>query len=116
MKDRRNCGDGQHQNLLAQRLTPQFKVVTGKRTTHNPQREKPVASTEEDGVAYLYHAGLDGFEIGKLYYVSPKRREVYENPGFRSNSGPDRDRERVYTRGPSSECPCSLCPPPTPCT
>ena len=58
-----------------------------------------VASTDEDGVAYLYHAGLDGFEIGKLYYVSPKRREIYENPGFHTNSGPDRDRERVYTRG-----------------
>ena len=161
--------------LVGNMLTPQFKVVTGKRTTHNPQREKPVgadekpdyqwdtysddpfskkdvkeavqewnttqmsvkvsgnhttvsfdgltlgqfkggcdfnffegtnlirmeavASTDEDGVAYLYHAGLDGFEIGKLYYVSPKRREIYENPGFHTNSGPDRDRERVYTRG-----------------
>ena len=161
--------------LVGNMLTPQFKAVTGKRTTHNPQREKPVgadekpdyqwdtysddpfskkdvkeavqewnttqmsvkvsgnhttvsfdgltlgqfkggcdfnffegtnlirmeavASTDEDGVAYLYHAGLDGFEIGKLYYVSPKRREIYENPGFHTNSGPDRDRERVYTRG-----------------
>ncbi|HJB08196.1 MAG TPA: hypothetical protein H9716_10120 [Candidatus Enterocloster faecavium] len=161
--------------VLAEKLIPQFKVVTGKRTVHNPQREKPmdshekpdyqwdtysddpfgkkdvneaiqewntehfevkssekhttvsfdgltlgpftggcdfnffdgtnlirmeaVAFTEEDGVAYLYHAGMDGFEIGKLYYVSPKRREVYENPGFHTNSGPDQDRERVYTRG-----------------
>lgn len=151
--------------VLAEKLIPQFKVVTGKRTVHNPQREKPmdshekpdyqwdtysddpfgkkdvneaiqewntehfevkssekhttvsfdgltlgpftggcdfnffdgtnlirmeaVAFTEEDGVAYLYHAGMDGFEIGKLYYVSPKRREVYENPGFHTNSGPD---------------------------
>lgn len=161
--------------VLAEKLIPQFKVVTGKRTVHNPQREKPmdshekpdyqwdtysddpfgkkdvneaiqewntehfevkssekhttvsfdgltlgpftggcdfnffdgtnlirmeaVAFTEEDGVAYLYHAGMDGFEIGKLYYVSPKRRAVYENPGFHTNSGPDQDRERVYTRG-----------------
>ncbi len=62
-------------------------------------RMEAVASTQEDGVAYLYHGGLDGFEIGKLYYVSPKKREIYENPGFHTNSGPDRDRERVYTRG-----------------
>ena len=157
-------------------LKPQFRVVTSKRTTHNPQREKPigadekpdyqwdtysddpfsrkdcvkesddswntssmtvtkdnnhitvsfdgltlgqftggcdfnffdgtnlirieaVASTEEDGVAYLYHAGLEGFDIGKLYYISPKRREVLENPGLHTNAGPDRDRERVYARG-----------------
>ena len=161
---------------LAGMLKPQFRVVTSKRTTHNPQREKPigadekpdyqwdtysddpfsrkdcvkesddswntssmtvtkdnnhitvsfdgltlgqftggcdfnffdgtnlirieaVASTEEDGVAYLYHAGLEGFDIGKLYYISPKRREVLENPGLHTNAGPDRDRERVYARG-----------------
>ena len=162
--------------FLARDLIPQFKVITGRRTTFNPQREKPVeagekpdyqwdtysddpfgkkqgvqeavpewnvltmsvhtegrhttvsfdglslgffhggcefhffdgtnlirmeatVSTWEDGIAYLYHAGLDGFDMGKLYYVSPKRREIYENPGFHTNSGPDRDRERVYTRG-----------------
>lgn len=161
--------------LLCEGLCPQFKVVTGKRTTHNPQREKPiaagekpdyqwdtysddpfskpgvqeaagqwattslqvekrgrhttvtfdgltlgqftggcqfhffdgsnlirmeaVASTQEDGVAYLYHAGLSGFPVGKLYYVSPKGREVLENPGYHTNSGPDRDRERVKVRG-----------------
>ena len=62
-------------------------------------RMEAVAATEEDGVAYLYHAGLDGFEIGKLYYVSPKRREVLENPGLHTNSGPDRDRQRVDARG-----------------
>ena len=62
-------------------------------------RIEAVASTEEDGVAYLYHAGLEGFDIGKLYYVSPKRREVLENPGLHTNAGPDRDRERVNTRG-----------------
>ena len=161
---------------LAGMLKPQFRVVTSKRTTHNPQREKPigadekpdyqwdtysddpfsrkdcvkesddnwntssmtvtkdnnhitvsfdgltlgqftggcdfnffdgtnlirieaVASTEEDGVAYLYHAGLEGFDIGKLYYISPKRREILENPGLHTNAGPDRDRERVYARG-----------------
>lgn len=161
---------------LAERLVPQFKVFTAKRTTHNPQRLKAMgadekvqyrwdtysddpfshkenvgeavstfaatqmhtqvdgkhttvsfdgltmgqfsggcefhffdgtnlirmeacASTQEDGVAYLYHAGLDGFAIGKLYYVSPKRREIYENPGLHTNSGPDRDRQRVDARG-----------------
>lgn len=160
---------------LCGELRPQFKVVTGQRTTHNPQREKPieedekpdyqwdtysddpfskpgvaeaaeqwnttglevetvgrrttvtfdgltlgsftggcqfhffdgsnlirieaVASTQQDGVAYLYHAGLSGFPIGKLYYVSPKGREVLENPGYHTNSGPDRDRERIKVRG-----------------
>lgn len=161
---------------LAEGLHPQFKVITGKRTRINPQREKglapgesldyqwdtysddpmsrkseveeaseqfastelrteedgrrrsvifdgltigkfsgscvfnfyegsnlirieAIASTEEDGVAYLYHAGLDGFKADKLYYVSPKRREVLENPGLHTNSGPDRDRQRVDARG-----------------
>ena len=128
---------------LAEGLHPQFKVITGKRTRINPQREKglapgesldyqwdtysddpmsrkseveeaseqfvstklrteedgrrksvifdgltigkfsgscvfnfyegsnlirieAMASTEEDGVAYLYHAGLDGFKADKL--------------------------------------------------
>ncbi|MBQ1377518.1 MAG: hypothetical protein IIY77_06070 [Lachnospiraceae bacterium] len=157
-------------------VTPQFKVITGKRTKHNPQRvkllapgEEPgyqwdtysddpmsrpqevkeanerwntteiaysrdnarqtvtfdgltlgqfagglavnfyegsnlikieaVASTEEDGVAYLYHGGLKGFEPNKLYYVTPKRHECLENPGYHTNSGPDRDRQRVDARG-----------------
>ncbi len=62
-------------------------------------RIEAVASTEEDGVAYLYHGGLDGFKIDKLYYVSIKRREILENPGLHTNSGPDRDRQRVDTRG-----------------
>jgi hypothetical protein len=161
---------------LAENLTPQFKVITGKRTKINPQREKllapgeepgyqwdtysddpmsrtaevkeakdkwntssmsysedgnvktvtfdgltlgqftgglavnffegsnlirieAVASTEEDGVAYLYHAGLGGFKQDKLYYVSPRRREIVENPGYHTNSGPDRDRQRVDARG-----------------
>ncbi len=62
-------------------------------------RMEAAASTEEDGVAYLYHAGLSGLKVGKLYYTTPKRREVYENPGLRTHAGPDRDRERVYARG-----------------
>lgn len=62
-------------------------------------RIEAVASTDEDGVAYLYHAGLDGFDIDKIYYVSIKRREIFENPGLHTNSGPDRDRQRVDTRG-----------------
>ena len=33
--------------LVGNMLTPQFKVVTGKRTTHNPQREKPVGADEK---------------------------------------------------------------------
>ncbi len=162
--------------MLAEGLTPQFKVITGKRTKINPQREKllapgevpgyqwdtysddpmsrtkevaeakdkwnttemeysedgniktvtfngltlgqfdgglavnffegsnlirieAVASTQEDGVAYLYHAGLGGFKPDKLYYVTPKRRECLENPGLHTNSGPDRDRQRVDARG-----------------
>ncbi|MBQ4506713.1 MAG: hypothetical protein II971_05630 [Firmicutes bacterium] len=166
------CGE---EKLLSKDLVPQFRVITAKRTTHNPQREKPigadekpeyqwdtysddpmsrkkdvkeanekwsskkmelkkdglqtivsfdgltlgqfsggceftffegsnlirleaVASTDEDGVAYLYHAGLDGFEEGKLLYVSPKKREVFENPGFYTISGPDRGRQRVDCR------------------
>lgn len=35
-------------------------------------RMEACASTQENGVAYLYHAGLDGFQIGKLYYISPR--------------------------------------------
>lgn len=166
------CGE---RLVLGKMLHPQFKVITSKRTTHNPQREKPVgvdeasnfqwdtysddpmsrkefvqeatdvwnstklevtqdgnvthvlfdgltlgkfkggcrfnffngsnlirieavASTEENGVAYLYHAGLDGFTVDKLYYISPNRKEIYENPGLRTNSGPDRDRQRVDAR------------------
>lgn len=62
-------------------------------------RIEAVAATEEDGVAYLYHGGLNGFQIDKLYYISPNRHEIYENPGLRTNSGPDRDRQRVDARG-----------------
>lgn len=62
-------------------------------------RIEAVASTQDDGVCYLYHGGLNGFNPDKLYYVSPKRREIYENPGYHTNAGPDRDRERVYARG-----------------
>lgn len=62
-------------------------------------RIEAIASTEEDGVAYLYHAGLGGFEIGKLYYITPNRHECLENPGLHTNSGPDRDRQRVDARG-----------------
>ena len=62
-------------------------------------RVEALASTEENGVCYLYHDGLDGFAIDKLYYVTPKKREVIENPGFHTNSGPDRDRQRVDARG-----------------
>jgi hypothetical protein len=163
------------EKILSKDLVPQFRVVTAKRTTHNPQREKPIgadekpqyqwdtysddpfshkenvkeanekwnssevtvskdgaqtmvsfdgltlgqfsggcrftffegsnlimiealASTEEDGVAYLYHAGMDGFEIGKLLYVSPKKREIFENPGMPTVSSPDRGRQRVDAR------------------
>ena len=158
--------------VLAEKLHPQFKIVTGVRTQINPQREKglapgeeldyqwdtysddpmsrknevsegnssfntteftyeksgnrqtvtfngftchkfsggfalnffegtnliraeAVASTEENGVCYLYHGGFDGFKKDKLYYVTPKKREVIENPAPRTNSGPDRDRQRV---------------------
>ena len=42
---------------------------------------------------------LKGFQIDKLYYISPNRHEIYENPGLRTNSGPDRDRQRVDARG-----------------
>ena len=161
---------------LAANLTPEFKVITGKRTKINPQREKllapgeepgyqwdtysddpmsrtkevresvgrfhtahmrleteggrqtvvfdgltlgqfsgdfalrffegsnlirmeAVASTQEDGVAYLYHGGVGGFEPNKLYYVTPRRRECLENPAPRTNSGPDWDRQRVDARG-----------------
>lgn len=62
-------------------------------------RVEGLAATQDDGVCYLYHAGLNGFKPDKLYYVSPRRREVYENPGYHTNAGPDRDRERVYARG-----------------
>lgn len=62
-------------------------------------RVEALAATEDDGVCYLYHGGLKGFTPDKLYYVSPRRREVYENPGYHTNAGPDRDRERVYARG-----------------
>ena len=62
-------------------------------------RVRAAASTEEDGVAYLYHGGLSGFKPDKLYYVTPKRREVLENPGLHTNSGPDWDRQRVDARG-----------------
>ena len=62
-------------------------------------RTEALASTEEDGVCYLYHGGYDGFAIDKLYYVTPKKREVVENPAPRTNSGPDRDRQRVMARG-----------------
>ena len=62
-------------------------------------RVEALAATEDDGVCYLYHGGLKGFKPDKLYYVSPRRREVYENPGYHTNSGRDRDRERVYARG-----------------
>ena len=62
-------------------------------------RVEALASTQEDGVAYLYHGGMGGFQVDKLYYVTPKRREVLENPGFHTNSGPDRDRQRVDARG-----------------
>ena len=65
----------------------------------NLVRIEAVASTQEDGVCYLYHGGLSGFKPDKLYYVTPKRREVLENPGYRTNAGPDRDKERVYARG-----------------
>ncbi len=162
--------------VLAEKLHPQFKVVTGVRTKINPQREKglapgeeldfqwdtysddpmsrkdqvqeakdsfnstkfeyttdgnvqtvtfdgltigkfsgdfavnfydgsnlirieALAATQEDGVCYLYHGGLDGFKKDKLYYVTPKKREVIENPAPRTNSGPDRDRQRVDARG-----------------
>ncbi|MBR2668642.1 MAG: hypothetical protein IKE36_02455 [Solobacterium sp.] len=62
-------------------------------------RAEAVASTEEDGVAYFYHGGFDNFKNDKLYYVTPKKREVIENPAPRTNSGPDRDRQRVQARG-----------------
>ena len=62
-------------------------------------RIEAVASTQDDGVCYLYHGGINGFKPDKLYYVSPRRREVFENPGYRTNSGPDKDRERVRARG-----------------
>lgn len=62
-------------------------------------RVEGLAATQDDGVCYLYHAGLNGFKPDKLYYVSPRRREIYENPGYHTNAGPDRDRERVYARG-----------------
>ncbi len=75
--------------------TCEFHIFAGT----NLIRMDACATTEEDGVAYLYHAGLNGFEIGKLYYISPKRREIYENPGLHTNSGPDRDRQRVDARG-----------------
>ncbi len=61
-------------------------------------RIEAIASTKEDGTAYLYHAGLTGLEIGKLYYVAPNRKEILENPGFQTHSGPDRDRQRVDAR------------------
>lgn len=75
--------------------TCEFHIFNGT----NLIRMEANVSTEENGVAYLYHAGLDGFEIGKLYYISPKRHEIYENPGLHTNSGPDRDRQRVDARG-----------------
>ena len=50
-------------------------------------------------MAYLYHAGLEGFDIGKLYYISPKRRESWKIPDSTPMQAPDRDRERVNTRG-----------------
>ena len=62
-------------------------------------RVEALASTQEDGVCYLYHGGLDGFKPDKIYYVTPKKREVVENPGPRTNSGPDWDRQRVDARG-----------------
>jgi len=62
-------------------------------------RVEAVASTQDDGVCYLYHGGLNGFHADKLYYVSPKKREILENPGYHTNSGPDRDRQRVDARG-----------------
>ncbi len=62
-------------------------------------RVEALASTQEDGVCYLYHGGLDGFKPDKLYYLTPKKREVVENPGPRTNSGPDWDRQRVDARG-----------------
>ena len=40
----------------------------------NLVRIEAVASTQEDGVCYLYHGGLSGFKPDKLYYVTPKRR------------------------------------------
>lgn len=94
--------DGNHTTVSFDGLT--LGQFTGTCEFHffsgtNLIRIEAVAATEEDGVAYLYHAGLDGFDIGKLYYVSPKRREVLENPGLRTNSGPDRDRQRVDARG-----------------
>ncbi|MCI8515564.1 MAG: hypothetical protein HFG75_01610 [Hungatella sp.] len=61
-------------------------------------RMEAVASTEEDGVAYLYHAGLQGFQIDKIHYVTPKQKEVYEYPGYQVHSGPERDRVRVKAR------------------
>lgn len=62
-------------------------------------RVEAVASTLDDGVCYLYHGGLNGFKPNKLYYISPKRKEIYENPGYHTNASPDRDRERVCARG-----------------
>ena len=64
-------------------------------------RMEAVASTQENGVAYLYHAGLAGLKVGKLYYISPKRREIYENPGLKTHSGPDyfSNKQRVDVRG-----------------
>lgn len=61
-------------------------------------RMEAVASTQEDGVAYLYHAGLEGFRVGKIHYVTPRRKEIYEYPGYQVNSGPERDRVRVKAR------------------
>lgn len=61
-------------------------------------RMEAVASTEEDGVAYLYHAGLQGFKIDKIHYVTPRKNEIFEYPGFQVHSGPDRDRVRVKAR------------------
>lgn len=61
-------------------------------------RMEAVASTQEDGVAYLYHAGLDGFQVDKIFYVTPKRNEVFEYPGYQVHTGPERDRVRIKAR------------------
>jgi len=61
-------------------------------------RMEAVASTEEDGVAYLYHAGLHGFKVDKIHYLTPRKKETFEYPGYQVNSGPERDRVRVKAR------------------